>query len=342
MTSSSTRATRTSARRPVLGAAGVLVAILAAHHSTTARAFHAPAFVPRATAPFSAALRIRRPNVVAPLRTSGIQQQSMLLGFSAAANPMALAALPVLAFNTAKTVIASANPVVFDCIFAGLLYVLGKMTSNAFSGKQGSLPSLAKWFTCGLVDGWACHAWYAMLEFNFGFLPVFQQMVFMNGLSSVFFTPAYCACFLVLLSLLEFKGLSGALDRVGRDWKDLASKSVQVWGVLNIPLFLCVPLHLRVVFSMGLHYLYLVGLGVWDAKTRQSVQGAPASTAASPWSKSRGMDRRGLDQAQGSAWGDGEYGRGSGSAQPALNLALAKVPLDDMNSHYGIGSKDFL
>jgi len=305
----------------------MLVAVLTAHHSTTARAFHAPVFALRATVPSSVALRIRRPNVADPLRTSGIQQQSMLLGFSAAANPMALAALPVLAFNTAKTVIASANPVVVDCIFAGLLYVLGKMTSSAFSGEQESLPSLAKWFTCGLVDGWACHAWYAMLQCTFGFLPVFQQMVFMNGLSSVFFTPAYCAGFLVLLSLLEFKGLNGAVDRVGRDWKELASKSVQVWGVLNIPLFLCVPLHLRVVFSMGLHYVYLVGLGVWDAKTRQSVQGAPASTAA-----------------QGSAGGGGEYNRGNGfgSAQSALNLALAKVPLDDMNSHYGVGPKDSL
>mmetsp|Transcript_78583 Transcript_78583/g.127485 ORF Transcript_78583/g.127485 Transcript_78583/m.127485 type:complete len:318 (+) Transcript_78583:174-1127(+) len=243
-------------------------------------------------------------------RVSGFAQTSMLLGFPAA-NSMALATVPVMAVKTAKAVAASANPLVLDCMFAGLLYVLGKMTSSAFAGEQETLSSLTKWFTCGLVDGWACHAWYAMLEFNFGFMPVLQQTIAMNSLSSAIFTPAYCGCFLVLLSLLEWKGLGGAVRRVGRDWKDLAIKSVQVWSILNIPLFLCVPLHLRVVVSMAFHYVYLVGLGLWDAKARRAAAG----------------------QGQYTAWGGGEDSRDF--AQPALNLALAKVPLDNMDSHYG-------
>lgn len=143
------------------------------------------------------------------------------------------------------------------------------MTSSAFLGEHESLPSLAKWFACGLFDGWALHAWYAVLNGNFGTLPALQQTVICNGVSSGFFTPAYCASFLLLLSLLELKGWSSAIERVGRDWKDLATKSVQMWFVLNIPLFLCVPVHLRVVVSMSLHYLYLVGLGLWDADARQ-------------------------------------------------------------------------
>jgi len=260
--------------------------------------------------------RMRQQPLTVPSR--GVTQTSMLLGFSAA-NPITLAAMPILAVTMAKTVLASANPVVLDCIFAGLLYVLGKMTSSAFVGEQEALSGLTKWFTCGLVDGWACHAWYAMLEFNFGFLPALRQTIVMNSLSSAIFTPAYCGCFLVLMSLLESKGLGGAVDRVNRDWKDLAIKSVQVWSILNIPLFLCVPLHLRVVVSMAFHYVYLVGLGLWDAKARCAAAG----------------------QGQSTAWGSGEDARDF--AQPALNLALAKVPLDHMGRHYGysmLGPKD--
>jgi len=188
------------------------------------------------------------------------QQSSMLLGFSACAKPtvIALATLP-----------AVANAQLLDCIFAGLLYVLGKITSSAFLGKQESLSNLTRWFCCGLFDGWALHWWYSVLDYNFSFLPAFQQTVIMNGLSSVFYTPTYCAGFLILLSLLEFKGPRGAMNRVRHDWKDLTCKSVFMWSVLNVPLFLCVPVHLRVVVSMGIHYLYIVGLGLWDATARQ-------------------------------------------------------------------------
>mmetsp|Transcript_78563 Transcript_78563/g.127460 ORF Transcript_78563/g.127460 Transcript_78563/m.127460 type:complete len:281 (+) Transcript_78563:139-981(+) len=245
----------------------VLSAALVIHQ---AAAFHAPAFhSPRLSMAVSSMLHGPRQPVLSPVASCRVttQQSSMLLGFSALANPtvIALATLPAVA----KTVIANVNAQLLDCIFAGLLYVLGKITSSAFLGKQESLSSLTKWFTCGLFDGWALHWWYTTLDYNFSFMPALQQTAIMNGLSSVFYTPTYCASFLILLSLLEFKGLRGAMNRVSRDWKDLASKSVLMWSILNVPLFLCVPVHLRVVVSMGIHYLYLVGLGLWDANARQ-------------------------------------------------------------------------
>merc|ERR1712216_214831 len=249
-------------------------------------------------------MRIKNPRAVLLGRRTSAQQVSML-GF--VPNPgasMALAALPALALQTAMASVR-ASPMLADCLFAGILYVLGKVTSSAIVGTREDLPSLSKWFICGLVDGWACHAWYAFLEFKFRLIADrLQQTLVMNGLSAAFFTPAYCAGFLVLLSLLEGKGFRGAKARLARDFNSLSAKSIKVWGVANIPLFLFVPLHMRVVVSMGMHYVYLVGLALWDANARKQAQAPEQETA----------------------WGS-EQPR---FTQPALNLAYAKMPLVDV------------
>jgi len=106
------------------------------------------------------------------------------------------------------------------------------------------------------------------------------------------------------LSLLEGKGFRGAKARLARDFNSLSAKSIKVWGVANIPLFLFVPLHMRVVVSMGMHYVYLVGLALWDANARKQAQAPEQETA----------------------WGS-EQPR---FTQPALNLAYAKMPLVDV------------
>jgi len=237
-------------------------------------------------------------------RRTTVQTVSML-GF--VQNPsayMALAALPTVALQSI-TASVRASPMLADCLFAGALYVLGKVTSSAIIGTREDLPSLSKWFICGLVDGYACHAWYSFLEFKCRFIADrLQQSLVMNGLSSVLFTPAYCAGFLVLLSLLEGKGIRGAKARLARDFNSLSNKSIKVWGVANMPLFLLVPLHMRVVASMGMHYVYLVGLALWDANSRK-----PAPVPE-----------------QETAWGSEQHS----CTQPALNLAYAKMPLVDV------------
>jgi protein Mpv17 len=233
-------------------------------------------------------------------RRTSVQDASML-GF--VLNPsayMALVALPTVALNTVLSSVRS-SPMLADCLFAGVLYVFGKVTSSAILGNREDLPSLTKWFVCGLVDGYACHAWYSFLEFKFSFMADrLQQALIMNGLSAALFTPAYCAGFLALLSLLEGKGISGAKARLSRDFNSLSEKSIKVWGLANIPLFWLVPLHMRVVVSMGMHYVYLVGLALWDANARKA--------------------------AQKTAWGSQQQSH-TCNTQPGLNLALAKVPL---------------
>jgi len=281
-----------------------LVAGLAQHASAFhhAAGFRAPAQLRTSHAASGIGAQRKHATTLRPARLgrSAVQQASML-GF--VLNPsayMALAALPMVALKTAMSSVR-ASPMLADCLFAGVLYVLGKVTSSAILGKREDLPSLSKWFVCGLVDGYACHAWYSFLEFKCGFIADrLQQALVMNGLSSALFTPAYCAGFLALLSLLEGKGIRGAKARLSRDYSSLSEKSIKVWAMANMPLFLLVPLHMRVVASMGMHYVYLVGLALWDANARK---GAEQKTA---WgSEQQGYTQTGLNQ----------------------NLAMAKVPL---------------
>jgi len=340
-------------RRPAL-ASRLLVAAVAAHHSTGAFGFHAvPPFAaggplaragvgPGVSGPALRALAPRTPPALARAarRQCGAQAPRMLV---TGALPVEL---PVLAF---KAVMATAHayPLVVDSLFAGLLYVLGKATSSAILGQRESGASLQKWFICGLADGLACHAWYSLMEAKCGFIANnVHRALAMNGVSSVFFTPTYCVGFLILLSLLEGKGARGAADRLQRDGGDLVAKSVQVWGMLNMPLFLLVPLHLRVMVSMGFHYIYLVGLALWDANTRKaadagSLSEAPLVPAVEMTSSlhfptairySHGKRIVGEDiMVRETAWGS-DFGE---EGTPALNLAVAKVPLVDLDTPHG-------
>ena len=254
--------------------------------------------------------------------------------------------LPVLAI---KAVMATAHPLLVDSLFAGLLYVLGKATSSTILGRRESGVSLQKWFICGLADGLASHAWYSFLEAKFAFITSnVHRALAMNSMSMAFFTPAYCAGFLILLSLLEGKGVRGAMDRLRTDGTELITKSVQVWGAINMPLFILVPLHLRVMVSMGFHYVYLVCLALWDANSRKAANAGELSeaplvpavemiAALQPLSRAV-LQRTLLDHkdwverepedgvVRETAWGFSD----EPAHVPALSLAVAKVPLVDL------------
>jgi hypothetical protein len=326
---------------PAFAARRLLLAFVAIHQSAPAVAFHAPAFAvtvaPRPHRGLSTqhGLRTLRP-LHAPLTTDkGLGQTSMVLGAAVPAFvssiPTVLTAIPVIALQTITT-FSQAQPMLMDCLFAGVLYVFGKITAGAITGKRQTGQGLTKWFICGLVDGWACHAWYAFLEANCALITNrLQQAVVMNGMSAAFFTPTYCAGFLILLSLLEMKGIKGAKDRLACDFRDLAGKSTKVWGVMNLPLFLCVPLHMRVVVSMMLHYVYLVGLALWDAN-KQKAAGAgtlsvvPLPEFSAPAMAAPSQAGNSLD----AAWfGSGLLMPSHGHApNSALNLAHAKLPME--------------
>lgn len=59
------------------------------------------------------------------------------------------------------------------------------------------------------------------------------------------------------------------MERVRADALAMLLNATQVWGPVNLLLFAFVPLHMRTVVSMCIHYLFLVGLALWDAAKRK-------------------------------------------------------------------------
>jgi len=109
------------------------------------------------------------------------------------------------AWGLAKS--SSSVGLVVDVSSAALLYVLGKMTSNALLHQPQDVGWLGRWFVCGLLDGTCCHYWFyylqAAVESCVWVQTRVQEALLMNFASTFFFTPAFCGLFLVMLSLLE-------------------------------------------------------------------------------------------------------------------------------------------
>lgn len=168
-----------------------------------------------------------------------------------------------------------------DSATAAALYVLGKWTSSAIAGTRDpdAARVLANWSVLGVADGACTHCWYGFLQdvADRAGVDHVTESVGMTLTSSLLYSPVYCAGFLVLLSLVEGAGWSGAEQRVRLDWADLFRRSSAVWGPTNLLLFAAVPLNIRTAVSMGIHYVFLVGVALWDAAVRA---GRTQSTAA--------------------------------------------------------------
>ena len=160
------------------------------------------------------------------------------------------------------------NPLEVDCATAAILYVLGKRTSTAINGKQGpdTGRDLGNWAVLGILDGICTHEWYAYMQRVADGVQTDQitDAFAMTLTSGLLFTPAYGAGFLALLSLLEGRGVGGAVDRVRLDLPDLFWRSTKVWTPTNFILFGFVPIRIRTICSMGVHYLFLVSVALWN------------------------------------------------------------------------------
>ena len=73
-----------------------------------------------------------------------------------------------------------------------------------------------------------------------------QEAVFMNVMSTLLFTPTFCALFLAVLAFLETGRLRSSLKRLHLDWRQLAVASMKWDAVVNAVVFGLVPLQLRV------------------------------------------------------------------------------------------------
>ena len=178
------------------------------------------------------------------------------------------------------------NALAVDSVTASLLYACGKATSSAISKKSEDdmLRFLVNWAMLGVIDGVCTHEWYGFIQGVADDAQVgkLAEAFAMTLTSSLLYTPLYCAGFLALLSLLEGRGWQAATERVRLDLRELFAKTTQVWGPTNLLLFGLVPLHLRTVVSMAIHYVFLVGLALWDAAARDSREARSRTPAAGP------------------------------------------------------------
>jgi len=200
-----------------------------------------------------------------------------------------------------------ANAMAVDSATAAFLYALGVITSSAISGKweKNMVKHVSKWSALGVVDGVCTHSWYEVLQraADSVALDKVPEAASMMLATSVLYTPLYCAGFLGLLSLLDGRGWRGAQERLRLDWSALLRKTLKVWMPVNVLLFGLVPLQARTIVSMGVHFLFLVVIALWDAAIRES-------------------------RAQGTAAGPVLPDMGSANDVLNLKLATAFVPVD--------------
>jgi hypothetical protein len=161
----------------------------------------------------------------------------------------------------------SRQPMAKDVASASCLYALGKFTSALISGEEQDVGWRVNWAMIGIVDGMLTSSWYLFIQRIADHSPweLGPTTVLMMLASSLLYTPVYCVYFLILISLLEGKGWQRACARVRCDTLAMLWKATKVWGPVNLLLFGFVPLHLRTVVSMSIHYVFLVSLALWDA-----------------------------------------------------------------------------
>jgi len=236
--------------------------------------------------------RSRKPGVLAHTMMGDIGVDAMALYSQWHAATHTLAAAPAHAW-AAYTAALERAPMLVDTGSASFLWALGKQTAASISKEQTTVRWLVNWAAIGVVDGVCTHSWYTALQAfadsNCGSLDAFGASALMTLTSSAVYTPCYMAMFLALLSLLEGKGTQGAMERVRLDFVDLTINTTKMWGPFNAFLFTFVPSHLRTLASMIFHYVFLIGLALWDS----SVQSARAGALQERDSKNAQMLRRG-------------------------------------------------
>ena len=183
---------------------------------------------------------------------------------------------------------SGAYPIATDVVTAILLYMLGKITSDAINRQPlAKARVLGKWGVLGCMDGLFTGMWYRYLEASFCGLEAVPKCLGMLMCSSFLYTPAYTSMFVAMSAVLDGMSPKEGLARFKRDVVPLTKATFTTWAPLNLLLFGFVPVQLRVVVSMAAHYVYLVFLAMWDSgflqkfieRNRSKVGGASAETA---------------------------------------------------------------
>jgi len=177
-----------------------------------------------------------------------------------------ITALPLLAWQGYQQAMLL-YPLEIDALTGALLYILGKWTSNAITNTKSKSRIYGKWGVMGSLDGWFTHLWYVWIDYATMFMastPALKLFT-MTVCTSFIYTPMYCALFLAVMAVLDGKRGAGVLNEVKEKVVELSDLTIKTWMPLNVILFGMVPATYRVLVSMLMNYVYLIGLAMWES-----------------------------------------------------------------------------
>jgi hypothetical protein len=173
------------------------------------------------------------------------------------------------------------NPLLVDALTTCFLYVLGQLTLSLLTSKMSSRSVMSRWAFFGVVDGVFTHMWYEVSEWiAIGLLPggshaahVGVKIFFTGGA----YTPAYCLLFILVGALWDGKRGEEIADKFKAEAWPLLKGTVPLWTGINVLLFWFVPIKYRVLVAEVFHYVYLIGLAIWEAGTRAKADAIQAN-----------------------------------------------------------------
>ena len=157
----------------------------------------------------------------------------------------------------------AAHPIATDVGTAIVLYVLGKVTSDRINKQPWAQKRVyVRWGIMGLLDGLFTGMWYRWLQVHVA-CPAENAGLLMAAVSTGLYTPVFSGGFIFTNAALSGSGLRDSVSAVRRDFRALTVAGIRTWGPMNVALFTFIPAHLRVAFSMVVHYFYIVMLATW-------------------------------------------------------------------------------
>eukprot|EP00281_Chroomonas_sp_CCMP1168_P022198 CAMPEP_0206235070 /NCGR_PEP_ID=MMETSP0047_2-20121206/12944_1 /ASSEMBLY_ACC=CAM_ASM_000192 /TAXON_ID=195065 /ORGANISM="Chroomonas mesostigmatica_cf, Strain CCMP1168" /LENGTH=373 /DNA_ID=CAMNT_0053659231 /DNA_START=32 /DNA_END=1153 /DNA_ORIENTATION=+ len=97
-------------------------------------------------------------------------------------------------------------------------------------------------------------------------------------MTSLFYTPLYCLLFVVTSAIWDGLGLKGIVEKVKTEGKTLIIGTVPTWTVINVFLFIWVSRTYRVLIAELFHYVYLIGLALWELSIIKAKKGEDTDT----------------------------------------------------------------
>lgn len=160
---------------------------------------------------------------------------------------------------------------------------------NSKSSSDGKRPGLVNLFRVlrfaifGTMDGFFGHNWFSALDGAIPKTGVWLDDTLMKvAADSAIYTPWWCATFLVVMAILEGRGISVALSELRRDFFELirGNYTLTLPGVCLIYGF--VPVRFQVVGFAILTFCFTIVLSLWNNSRAHEEQNAASEPEPAP------------------------------------------------------------